>query len=1324
MLRSGLTAAAIAIAAGLVSTSGTHAAGAAAPAADPYAPALTAATFADPPAVVREKYRWWWPGAYLDDQEIQDELHDVAAHGGGGVEVAYFTPPGGGSNPNLRTYGWGEKEFAKKLNVALQAAKANGLELDSTIGARWPTMVPSLSNFNQPAAQKKLIFGSEFVSPGATRSGPLTATTDSAPPTVTTALCTPVAPGDGEIAVANVNNLRAGDQISMGTETFTIADIGAKRNCTTLAAAASAGATNIRVAAVTNFIVGEQVKIGDETVMVTGPSDANGAFTGTAGATGTGVNLGAPLAAGHASGEFVQDPGSGVKISPPATQARTAGTTVTDTALTHLIAVVAAQCAAACASADPPPRMLDPASVVDLTSRLDASGNLSWTAPQGNGNPWVLLNFSYTADGQNFTNLTTTTPNYIVDHLSKAGAQIVIDDWDNRVLSFPGTQSLIDQIGGVSLFEDSLELSNNMKWTPDLADEWQSRLGYPLYKALPALAGALREACPTVPNPYPGARCSTPAFDLAGGVGPRAREDYQKMWNALYVDNRLDTLRDWLHGRNMRLRVQAYGEPIDMASAPTHSDIPEGESLAFTNNPEYFKVVAIAAHMAGTSVVSSECCAIFTRPYGSTATQYVPYVMRAAAGGVTSTAWHGYSYKDAPNQSWPGWNSFGTGVTEQFARGPQWDDWTNVNLQLARLNLVLRQGKPRFDVGVYWQDYGVNSTQNGLQGVPTSGGNLGYGTLHTFNAGTQDADDRPMGSATVAVKTALNDNGFTYEYVSPDFVTDPTIASYRPGATPNDGAVFPERSAYKAFVLFNQDTIRPEAYARIVDWAEHGMPLVIIGALPTRAQGGSDAAARDAQVLSLSDRLRALVDDGNPAHHVTKVDSEAQVPAKLAAFGVRPSAGHAPVRAIDPVRRHTDDADYYYLFNQTADTISQTVTLEGSGVPFALDALTGKISRIANYTAGDGTVTMPVSIASNHAIVIAVSAADLDGGPAPRVHAVSSTADETVFRGDDIAVRATRAGTYTTQLSDGRTATTSVSDVPAARFLDSWSLSVDQWSAGSNTPRAQTPNSAHWSTAVAPLGSRPVSADANHVLPAWQALTDAPSLAGKSGRGTYTATVDLPPGWTGGHGAYLDLGQADDTATVTVNGHDAGPIDQVDRGRRVDVGPYLVSGANTIVVRVSTNLFNATGGAPQNYGLIGPVRLIPYGEATAFSTTDATGTVGGSVPATLSLSLGPAASFGAFTAGVAKDYTAQTTANVTSTAGDAALSVSDPGHLTNGAFSLPQPLQVTLSKASWTGPVSNDVVSIAFAQHIDANDALRTGTYSRTLTFTLSTTTP
>jgi hypothetical protein len=118
------------------------------------------------------------------------------------------------------------------------------------------------------------------------------------------------------------------------------------------------------------------------------------------------------------------------------------------------------------------------------------------------------------------------------------------------------------------------------------------------------------------------------------------------------------------------------------------------------------------------------------------------------------------------------------------------------------------------------------------------------------------------------------------------------------------------------------------------------------------------------------------------------------------------------------------------------------------------------------------------------------------------------------------------------------------------------------------------------------------------------------------------------------------------------------------------------------------------------------------------------GAVAGSVPATLALTLGPAASFGAFTPGVDKDYTAQTTADVVSSAGDAALTVSDPGRLMNGSFALPSPLQVELSKTAWSAPVSHDPVTIAFKQHVGAGDALRTGAYSKTLTFTLSTSAP
>ena len=115
--------------------------------------------------------------------------------------------------------------------------------------------------------------------------------------------------------------------------------------------------------------------------------------------------------------------------------------------------------------------------------------------------------------------------------------------------------------------------------------------------------------------------------------------------------------------------------------------------------------------------------------------------------------------------------------------------------------------------------------------------------------------------------------------------------------------------------------------------------------------------------------------------------------------------------------------------------------------------------------------------------------------------------------------------------------------------------------------------------------------------------------------------------------------------------------------------------------------------------------------------------VGGTVPATLALTLGAPVAFGPFTPGVAQEYTASTTATVTSTAGDAALSVS-PVTLTNGAFRLAQPVTVVPAKTAWTGPVSNDTFAVAFKQAIGRTEALRTGCDSGIVTFTLSTTQP
>jgi hypothetical protein len=117
---------------------------------------------------------------------------------------------------------------------------------------------------------------------------------------------------------------------------------------------------------------------------------------------------------------------------------------------------------------------------------------------------------------------------------------------------------------------------------------------------------------------------------------------------------------------------------------------------------------------------------------------------------------------------------------------------------------------------------------------------------------------------------------------------------------------------------------------------------------------------------------------------------------------------------------------------------------------------------------------------------------------------------------------------------------------------------------------------------------------------------------------------------------------------------------------------------------------------------------------------------------------------------VSKDYTASTTASVLATSGDALLSVFDPattatGHLVNADYTLPSALQAkassTIGTASgafadvggaanptslltYTGAANDKTVTLNFSQHVGQADPLRAGRYSKTLTFSLSTTTP
>ena len=173
---------------------------------------------------------------------------------------------------------------------------------------------------------------------------------------------------------------------------------------------------------------------------------------------------------------------------------------------------------------------------------------------------------------------------------------------------------------------------------------------------------------------------------------------------------------------------------------------------------------------------------------------------------------------------------------------------------------------------------------------------------------------------------------------------------------------------------------------RILALAKDGLKIVIVGAAPDRVEGSSGSDAE----------LRAIIAELLAQPTVSRVATEADVPAKLAALGVRPDA--APAAALDagqraprrrrdrhrlllplqpglrhdrhgtvaqqrvrgpvglPHHRHRHEP----LRGRPGRAFDQQVTLKGSGTPYLMNTESGEITPIAQYSTGPGTVTVRV----------------------------------------------------------------------------------------------------------------------------------------------------------------------------------------------------------------------------------------------------------------------------------------------------------------------------------------------------------------------------
>jgi hypothetical protein len=878
----------------------------------------------------------------------------------------------------------------------------------------------------------------------------------------------------------------------------------------------------------------------------------------------------------------------------PAAAGSTVDADLPGTATGTVVAVVAYRCNVANCTGSSGQVSLVRDSAVDLTGTLtgtntagynggSTTGHLTWNVPTTTpGASWLVTVYRAVPFG--------TTP----ETLSTQGTKEVTDAYDAYFAD--GLGDLVKRNGG-DFFVDSHASDPwgvpQELWSSNMKTDFQAKTGYDITPLMAALADTSMVAGLTT------------TYTFSDGSAARVRSDFSKVRSDLYTTNRITAFQTWAHKYNMKLRLQQEDIPTtaggDQVQTSIALDRSEHESLIGSDQTDTYRSMASGNHMTGNSWFSTECCAVLNEAYAQTTEDYVVRMNHEFAGGVTRFVYHTRPSVATSTSSWPGPNYSGGDAKTGFSNSytsvqPYYTDAAATNDYFARTTTVLTQGAAKMDIAVYNRNYSNSAA---------------FGTTDVSNKHWQD--------------TALQRAGYTWDYM-----TDASMDLSN--ATVTDGVLAANGPAYKALVFdqfllptasTTRGTLTVKAAQKMLDYAKAGLPVIFVG---NPLNSGTYPATTDTDLNAVLTQLRA-----QPTF--SSVPSEAAVPGKLKALGLTPSAQTASSSSVMSVRR--DDAstgtNYYWLWNQgvdayagstsiygqnpsniyedpsvchttgsilnpcmaTGEAVKTSISLEGAGVPVLLDTWSGKITPITEYSRSGDRVTVNIDLDRDATTVIALTTNPAKlGVTAPAKTVSSTTADGAVTVGGHAYIKATKNGTYVTQVSGS--ASPVVSTVTGTRSTidltdNAWSLDVEDWQ----------PANAYGTTGAAGSETKKpvVSVDLDTLKP-W---SDIPAVQYASGVGTYSTTLDLPKDWkAGADGAVLDLGQVTDSFTVAINGKNV-PIDQLTG--TVDASAYLKAGANSLVVTVATTLNNRlysldTGiknrGLLQDYGLVGPVTLSPY----------------------------------------------------------------------------------------------------------------------------------
>lgn len=782
------------------------------------------------------------------------------------------------------------------------------------------------------------------------------------------------------------------------------------------------------------------------------------------------------------------------------------------------------------------PIVIDNDSIVDLSDLVskNAKGEyfLDWTAPE-DGDYDVVY---YWQVGTAQSSDPAVEKSYCINYFDSRGFEALKDYWEEHVLCDEELNAKIKD-GDVQLFMDSLEYTTGtgfVNWTEDFAAEFEARKGYDIRPYLFLAIG------------LPAPKRVSPQADVYGtynledaDLGQRILNDLNDVQTELYMENLMEPFKEWLHSYGIALRAQiSYGKYLENSEPIQSVDYPEAETLNQENQIEMYRTWSGGAKLQN-KILSSETSALGGTSYAYDYQMHLQEAYTLYAAGFSRINWHIWTSQWAPESvavDWPGFRS-NASFNVLSLRYPSYSEYDEFNDHLGRVQQLLREGKSRSDVGMVYMKYGMpilapsqfakNDENNWL-------------LRHDFMPGYIQT-------------TELQDNGYTYDYFSPDFLDAEGVYYDAESGTL-------EMAGYKALVLW-QNWLTLDGAQKILEYAKQGLKVVIVdgAAVQTPYNDGSDQAL--AQVIS---ELKTL-------DCVAAAASDDEIVEALRSLDVSPYAGmQENHQLLTQVRQDEDGNEYLYAYNYCngefceedhGANIQTEITMDGMFIPYVIDAWSGEVTEVANYRCEAGKTIVPIAL--NYGDVALYAFEKTDAG---KLHITDTNADMAAVTEDGIVARTTESGGYYATASDGRTVRFST-EVPASYDITGWDLTVEKWSKGEEIFRTETLGGVTTKEHTYATVKTDIDVQLDS-LTTWDKIPE----VGKEvcGKGYYSAAFH----WDGlADGAYIDFGEMVMSMTVTVNGQQATDLNMNDA--KIDISDYLKVGENTIELEYSSNLNNA-----------------------------------------------------------------------------------------------------------------------------------------------------